>query len=466
MDSSSILRVLRGLLPLLLVMGLVACSSQPTPAPTPALTPAATAEAAATAGPTPTATVLPPVEPELLTLPAAFRYEMTLRPAGAAEAPYTVVMGQYSGGMWSQSARHGEDTPEELIVALAADGGDAMHSYTRAATDVVWTRWPGVGFDAAHGLTSPFAVLRLYPLADEQARGELDPVQGVPEATVKMQAAFAPATIARLMRASASVVTTDAESRAALETQLQPVMVAQTINYWVAESGRVYRAAATLLTAGENSEPAPWLEVTWRFWDYDASGLVVSAPGDFTDVSELAVAPVAAQVEAVLDAATTLRVRVFGNPGELASNARVTVYPAGERQVLDQLSAADAQFVLPNGKYDVLVQAEKAEEWLKEVEVISGTVASQDVLFAFGALEITVTQDGATPQVDIVIYPAGQRQTMADWRTENPTRAVLPAGTYDIEVALPDYTGSKIVTDVVVTAGGTTQQVIDISANP
>jgi len=65
-----------------------------------------------------------------------------------------------------------------------------------------------------------------------------------------------------------------------------------------------------------------------------------------------------------------------------------------------------------------------------------------------------------------VIYPAGQRQTMADWRTENPTRVLLPAGTYDIEVALPDYTGSKIVTDVVVTAGSSTQQVIDISATP
>ncbi len=462
MDSSSLARALRGLLPLLLVVSLIACSSEPTPAPTPV----ATAETVATAGPTPTATVLPPVEPELLTLPAAFRYEMTLRPAGAAEEPYTVVMGQYSGGMWSQSTRHGEDTPEELIVAPAANGGGAMHSYTRAATDVVWTRWPGVGFDAAYGLTSPFAVLRLYPLADAQARGELDPVQGVPEATVQMQAAFNPATLARLMKASASAVTADAESRAALETQLAPLMVGQTVNYWVAESGRVYRAAATLLTAGEDGEPVPWMEVTWRFWDYDAPGLTVGAPEDFADVSELAVAPVAAQVETVLDDATTLRVRVFSNPGELAGNARVTVYPAGQRQVVDQLSAADAQFVLPDGKYDVLVQAEKSEEWLKEVEVISGTVASQDVLFAFGTLEITVTQDGATPQVDIVIYPAGQRQTMADWRTENPTRVLLPAGTYDIEVALPDYTGSKIVTDVVVTAGSSTQQVIDISAVP
>ncbi len=462
MDSSSLSRIVRGLLPLLLVVSLAACSSQPTPAPTPE----ATAETVPTVGPTPTATVLPPIEPDLLILPAAFRYEMTLRPAGAAEEPYTVVMGQYSGRMWSQSTRHGEDTPEELIVAPATDGAGAMHSYTRAATDVVWTRWPGVGFDAAYGLTSPFAVLRLYPLADEQARGELDPVQGVPEATVKVQAAFTPVTIDRLMKASASAVTVDPESRAALETQLAPLMVGQTVNYWVAESGRIYRAAATLLTAGEDGAPVPWLEVTWRFWDYDAPGLVVSAPEDFTDVAELATASTTVQAESVLDAATTLRVRVFSNPGEPAGNARVTVYPAGQRQVVDQLSAADAQFVLPDGKYDVLVQAEKSEEWLKDVEVISGTVASQDVLFAFGTLEITVTQDGATPQVDIVIYPAGQRQTMADWRTENPTRVLLPAGAYDIEVALPDYTGSKIVTDVVVTAGSTTQQVIDISAVP
>lgn len=463
MTLSTLPRIARGLLLLCLAASLVACGSRPTPTPTPDPTPSATAEAAATAGPTPTETVLPPIEPELLTLPAAFRYEMTLRPAGAATEPYTVVMGQYSDGRWSQSTRQGEDTPEELIVAASAAAGGALHSYTRAATDVVWTRWPGVGFDAAYGLTSPFAVLRLYPLADAQARSEPDPSD--PAQAAQVQAVFAPATLARLMKAGASVVAPNVESRAALEAQLAPLMVAQTVNYWVAENGQIERAAATLLTAGEGGEPTPWVEATWRFWDYGAPGLSVSAPEDFADVAELEVASTA-QNGAALDAATTLRVRVFSNPGELAGNARVTVYPAGARQMIDQLSAADVQFVLPDGKYDVLVQAEQAEEWLKDVEVISTTVASQDVLFDFGTLEISVVQDGATPPVDIVIYPAGQRQTMADWRTENPTRVLLPAGVYDIEVALPDYTGSRAVSDVVVTAGSVTQQVIDLDAEP
>lgn len=456
MSSSRFMRLVR-FLPLLLGLSLVACQSQPTPAPTPAVT----ATVMPTAGPTPTATLLPEVEPGLLALPAAFRYEMTLRPASQPEEPYTVVVGQYREGAWSQSTRHGEDTPEELVIAPGQP-----HSYTRAATDVVWTRWPGIGFDAAYGLASPFAVLRLYPLADEQVRGDADPVQGAPEATVKVQAAFAPATVERLLKASAAAVASDAEERTALEGQLAALLVPQTMTYWVGDSGRVYRAAATLLTADEAGEPQPWMEVTWRFYDYDSPAISVSAPADFADVSELAVATVSAQADPALGATTTLRVRVFSNPGQPAENARVSVYPAGKRQVLDELSAADAQFVLAEGKYDVLVQAEKAEEWLKEVEVISGTVTSQDVLFAFGTLAVTVTQDGATPQVDIVIYPAGQRQTMADWLTENPAQVLLPAGKYDIEVALPDYTGSKIVADVEVQAGQVTEQTIDITATP
>jgi hypothetical protein len=137
-----------------------------------------------------------------------------------------------------------------------------------------------------------------------------------------------------------------------------------------------------------------------------------------------------------------LRVRVFSDAGVPAGQAAVTVHPAGTRQALDSREAADAQFALPPGAYDVLVQAEDAEQWLKDLQVIEGGVNSQDVVFEFGTLTVTVTQDGATPQVDIVIYPAGQRQTMAAWKTENPTTVQLLAGLHDIEVALPDFTGS------------------------
>ncbi len=82
-----------------------------------------------------------------------------------------------------------------------------------------------------------------------------------------MQAAFTPATIERLVKASASVVTTDAESRRASKTQLCAP------DGW-ADRGQLLGSrraagstaqAATLLTAGEDGEPVPWMEVTWRF---------------------------------------------------------------------------------------------------------------------------------------------------------------------------------------------------------
>ena len=48
--------------------------------------------------------------------------------------------------------------------------------------------------------------------------------------------------------------------------------------------------------------------------------------------------------------------------------------------------------------------------------MVDGNVVSQDVVFDFGTLALIVVQNGAMPKVDIVIYPAGQRQMWADYR--------------------------------------------------
>ena len=140
----------------------------------------------------------------------------------------------------------------------------------------------------------------------------------------------------------------------------------------------------------------------------------------------------------------------------------MTVYPAGKKKALGASEAQDAQFVLPAGTYDVLVESGGAEEWLKDLAMVDGNVVSQDVVFDFGTLALTVVQGGATPKVDIVIYPAGQRQTWADYRVENPTSAYLRAGKYDVEVALPDFTGNKVVEGIEIRSGETVSQTISL----
>ena len=440
---------------LIALLWLAGCGSQ-SPSPTPAPTPRP--------GPTSAATISPPTDQQILALPSAFRYEVTLRRAGVKDEPATVITGQYRDGAWSQSTRRGQDAPEELIVAPEGDGG-LLHSYTRPAGEPAWTRWPGPGFDAGYGLASPFSVLRLYPLADERARGEADAVAGAPEATTKAQAVFSAPTVQRLLRAGVDAVATRAEERDALEAQMAPAVQSQTITFWTAQSGRIYRAAATLLNADQAGRPAPWLEAIWRFWGYDDPSITIAAPATYVDASALTggsqPAP-AASAEPALDPKTNLRVRAFALPGVPAENVTVTVYPGGKSQAAGTVNAADAQFALPPGTYDILVQAQKAEEWLKGVKVIAGSVASQDVVFDFGTLVLTVTQNGAMPKVDIVIYPAGQRKTFIDWRSENPTTLNLHAGKYDVEVALPDYTGTRSFAGIEVLARQTVTTTLDI----
>ena len=220
------------------------------------------------------------------------------------------------------------------------------------------------------------------------------------------------------------------------------------------------------MTADQAGRPAPWLEVIWRFWAYDDPSITIAAPITYIDALALTgdgQSTPAPAAEPVLDPKTNLRVRAFALPGVPAENATVTVYPAGKKQAAGTVSAADAQFALAPGSYDILVQTQKAEEWLRGVNVMAGSVASQDVVFDFGTLVITVVQNGTTPRVDIVIYPAGQRESFVDWRAENPTTVSLRAGTYDVEVALPDYTGTRAFEGIDVLARQTVTVTLDIS---
>ena len=441
---------------LLCLLWLAGCTAHP--APVPKLAPTSEPTAVPIGAPT----AAPLIEQDPLALPAAFRYEVTVRPAGLPDEPATVITGQYRDGAWSQSARAGEDAAEGLIVARAGPGGP-LWSYTRLAGETTWTRWPGEGFDAGYGLASPFSALRLYPLADERAPGEAEPLQGVAEDVTKAQAVFTTDTVQRLLRAGAFAVAVDPEERNALESQLAPLFVPQTVTYWTGANDRVYQAAAMLLTADSDGQSAPWLEVGWRFWGYDDPAITAAAPATYVDADESAPADQSAAAltpEIALDPRTNLRVRVFALPGVPVEKVKVTVYPAGKQKALGSTAAQDAQFVLPAGTYDVLVESGGAEEWLKGIAMVDGTVVSQDVVFDFGTLALTVLQNGATPKVDIVIYPAGQRQTWADYRSENPTSAYLRAGKYDVEVALPDFTGSKIVEGIEIRSGETVSQTI------
>lgn len=438
-------RTLIALLMLLLVA--TACSEGPilTLTPTPEEVPPPSA-------PAPDAT---------FTLPAAFHYEMTLRPADNEDEPPTMIAGVYRDGALTQIMRLGDAIAEELVIALDPTD-DAFRSFTRAADQPRWTRWPGVGFDAFYGLASPFSPLRLHPFVSAaNTPAELEMLPDVPKAVLKTQVVFSPEVIAQLLKAGVTAVATTREEHEALMLQLAPLLVPQTITYWADEDNLVNQAAATLQTADAAGLPKPWLEVTWRYWGYDDPDIVITAPNDFEDAADLSLEPAGqastAAAETSLTPDTTLRVRVFANPGQPATDVQVIVYPAGKKQTLATQRSADAQFALPAGVYDVFVQSGVAWRWLRGVVVTADVASSHDVLFDFGTLKLTVSHEGTTPQVDIVIYPAGQPQEWLDWRTENPTVLRLPAGLYDVEVALPDLSATRHVTGIEVKPGQTTE---------
>jgi hypothetical protein len=401
----------------------------------------------------------------LLALPASFRYRMVLHPAVQPDAPATLISGQYRDGTWQQTSRTGtgpEQVDEELVVAR--DQGGVLRSYTRAMTDTVWTRWPGVTFDASYGLASPFTVLRLRTLATETASPEGDGSE--PAGTVKTQALFSPDTVRRLLVAGVGQIGADSESRAALEAQLAPFFMPQTLTFWNDAEGRIIQAAGTLLIQGPDGEPAPWLEMTAAYSDYGDAAIAVAAPKETRDIGEVAIADpgsVAAPAEAAAAAGITLRIRVFATAGQPAADAIVTIYPMGKKNVVDEKIGADAQFALNPGQYEVLVRAGGAEQWLKDVTVTTDAVMSNDVLFDFAPLTVAVVLGGAAPNVDVVVYPAGERVRFAGFASANPARFLLPAGLYDVEAATTDGSARKRVEGVEVRGGLETTQTIDLA---
>lgn len=422
------------------------------------------------AGQTPGAPVtaaLPAPDADLLALPAAFRYQMVLRPAGQPDAAATFISGQYRDGAWQQTSRAGagpDQVDEELIVARDAQDA-ALRSYTRAITDTMWTRWPGVTFDAAYGLASPFTVLRLRPLATQTAAAEGN--ANGPSGTTRTQAVFSVDVTRRLLTAGVAAVAANAESRAALENQIAGQFAPQTLHYWIDAQGRIVQAAGTLLTLGADGQPAPWLEMTVAYSGYNDPAIAVVAPAEASVIEDVAVtAPAdaaAAAVETDPAAGVTLRIRVFATAGQPATDAIVTVYPKGKKNVVDEKLGADAQFSLKPGQYDVLARAGGAELWLKDVAVTEGAVASNDMLFDFARLTVAVLLDGATPNVDVVVYPAGEQVRFAGFATANPARFLLPAGLYDVEVATTDGSARQRVTGVEVRGGLETTQTIDLA---
>jgi hypothetical protein len=430
--------------------------------PTEAVSATATPEALATPAP-----IAAPTRPALTlpALPDAFQFEVLLRPANAPSGPDTEIRGVYRSGTWQQSAHTRTSNGDSSAPAQEMVAFNGV-TYTRPAGDPDWVRWPGSSFDAAYGMTSPFTALRLYAVADQKARGEAATLPGVTEPVFRLQAAISGSTVKRLLQAGAAALVADPEERATMVEQLAPLAVPQTITYWVTEKGRIYQATATLVTAGSDGQPAPWMQITWRFSGYDDPSIAVTAPMRYRDAPGPNAAdqsqPTAAPAPALATDAN-LAVNVFASPGVAADNLAVTVYPAGDtRQPIDWRNDAKAQFALPPGRYDVLVQTNYAQEWLRGLEVTAGTRLNRDVTFDFGTLNITVQRDGKPVTADIVTYPAGNRQNWLDWRSDNPATIPLRAGMYDLEIAYDDYRGHQTVTGLQVKAGESTAQTINV----
>ncbi len=462
-QRSSIQRHLRQLsapsfLLTLLLLALAACAGQ-----LPPVVPATPTDQVP--GPDTVGTVVPAPTPAgtVLALPSAFRYEVTLRPV-QANAPSTVISGQYRDGAWAQTSRTGDQAGEELVVARDPATG-RLRSYTRPAGESNWTRWPGVTFDAAYGLASPFTVLRLRPLATQSVKTEDSSVGGATPAAgeVKTQALFSTEAVQRVLMAGVLATATAEDTRASLEQQLAALFVPQTVTYWTDAGGRVVRAAATLLSSGPDNQPVPWIEFTGTYSAYDDPAIVVAAPATATDITDVAGKDAVAEQAADVPAGVNLRVRVFASAGAPASDAVVTAYPAGKKTAVAEKLGADAQFTLKPGSYDILVRSGGSQQWLKGVTVAQGTVTSNDVLFDFAQLTVTVRLAGATPAVDVAVYPAGEKTDFVGVVSTNPAQFRLPVGEYDVEAATQDGRARKRIAGVVLRADLDTNLTIDLS---
>lgn len=393
-------------------------------------------------------------EVDLLALPAAFRYELTLRPI-PANAPATLISGQYRNGAWVQSIRTGEGAMQELLVARDPTTHQ-FNSYTRAAGDATWTRWPGVTFDAAYGLVSPFTVLRLRSLATQSVITE----EG---GATRTQALFAAEVVQRVLTAGVLTVADNEEATAALQAQNARFFTPHTVTYWSDSSGKVARAAATLLALGADGQPAPWAELTVAYSGYDDPGIAVALPTSVTDIVEIAGRAAVAEQASEVGPGVNLRVRVFASAGAPATDSVVTAYVAGKQTVADEKLGPDAQFTLKPGLYDVLIRSAGAQQWLKEVVVTQESLASNDVLFEFAQLTVTVVINGVAAAVDMVVYPAGEKTRFAGFSSENPARFRVPVGLYDVEVAAQDGRARKRVEGVEVRVGLETTLTLDLA---
>ncbi len=105
------------------------------------------------------------------------------------------------------------------------------------------------------------------------------------------------------------------------------------------------------------------MQVSWLFWGYFAPGQPIAAPAQYQDAPspEAGAQALPTSTPRMGSGNASLEVRVFASPGTPAEDLAVTVYPAGDnRQPLDWRSQADAQFLLPPGRYDVLIQMDYA----------------------------------------------------------------------------------------------------------
>jgi hypothetical protein len=472
------------LLVFVLALGAAGCVSVPA-APGEGAATAATVSSvpSSTAGvasaPTPVATVpaAPPVQnttpgpadtSTALTLPESFHYAVDIGSADASDdAVVTHITGIFDrNGDWSQSTRLGDPSSDQTsaVEESVVVGGT---SYTRPEGETAWTRWPNLGFDESYGLVSPFTALRLYTLADQRTDRVPSLIAGAPGQTYKVEASISAATVKKLLSAGIAEIAADEETRSALEAQVAPLAIEQRITYWVGEDGRVYRAAATLQAADQSGKPAPWLAAEWRFWGYGDPAIAVRAPSDFQHASTSGPADQIAGMTAtpVSGAAGKLVVNVFSAPGVPAQKLGVTVYPSGmSGQPLDWQTEPQAEFSLPPGTYDVLVQMDYAQEWLRGLPVAVGETTARDVVFDFGTLELAALRDGAPVPVEMVIYPAGDRQNWVDWRSENPATVSLRAGEYDVEIVAPGQNGiRRMLEGVVIRAGETKKETVELN---
>ena len=232
------------------------------------------------------------------------------------------------------------------MIVARDPSSNTLRSYTRAITDTVWTRWPGVTFDTAYGLASPFTVLRLRPLATQIRHAGSRRNRGRSRRERQRR------------RPSSRQKSSSASCRRASHRRWQPTRTAEQL--WRARSppcsfrrplpsgptpqGRVAQAAGTLLTLGPDDQPAPWLEMTATYSGYDDPATV-----DRRRRPRRATLPTLRRQLRRTSARTaprtsggqgvTLRVRVFATAGEPATDAIVTVYGRARRQSSTRSSA-------------------------------------------------------------------------------------------------------------------------------